>query len=67
LTLVRQRSISAHNAAIAPLALSLAFLSSNFAPVLKYNFPYVAMLLLVLVLWRTVPFLRGEGRATKAA
>jgi len=27
----------------------------------------VAMLLLVLVLWRTVPFLRGEGRATKAA
>lgn len=67
LILVRQGSISTYTGAIAPLALSLAFLSSNFAPVLKYNFPYVVMLLLVLVLWRTVPFLRGEGRATKAA
>jgi hypothetical protein len=67
LILVREGFLHAYDAAIAPLALSLAFLSSNFAPVLKYNFPYAVVLLLVLVLWRTATLFRGRERASKAA
>lgn len=67
LILVREGFLPARAAAIAPLALSLAFLSSNFSPVLKYNFPYAVVLLLVLVLWRTATLFRGRERASKAA
>jgi len=49
--LVRGGFLSTQKATLVPLALSIVFLFSNFAPVLKYNFPYLVMLLLVVVLY----------------
>ena len=51
LYLVRGGSLEIKKAALAPLGISVAFLFSNFAPILKYNFPYLTMLILVLALW----------------
>ena len=48
--LVRGRFLRAQNAALVPLGLSLAFLFSNFAPLLKYNFPILIEALFVLAL-----------------
>jgi hypothetical protein len=53
LIMVREGFLSASTAALVPLALSVALLLSNFTPVLKYNFPYLVMLLFVLTL--TIP------------
>jgi hypothetical protein len=51
LILVRGGFLPPQKAALVPLVLSLALLFSNFADVLKYNFPYVVMLLLALSLY----------------
>jgi hypothetical protein len=51
LLVVRGKFLSEQHVAFVPLALSVAFLFSNFAPILKYNFPYLAMLLFVLIFW----------------
>jgi hypothetical protein len=59
LGLVRGRFLEDCQAAHIPLALSLLLLFSNFAPITKYNFPYLIMLLLVLTLWIPGKFIRG--------
>jgi len=51
LILVRGGFLRARNAALVPLVFSMALLCSNFTPLLEYNFPYLVMLLLVVVLY----------------
>jgi hypothetical protein len=51
LALVRDGFLRAQRAALVPLVLSLAFLFSNFAPILKLNFPYLVMIFLGLALY----------------
>jgi len=61
LLLVRGEFLNMRKAALVPLALSLALFFSNFADVLKFNFPYVVMLLLVLGLCFPGMILRGKA------
>jgi hypothetical protein len=51
LILIRGGFLPPQKAALIPLVVSLTLLFSNFADVLKYNFPYVVMLLLALSLY----------------
>jgi len=60
LVLVRSGFLRAQTAALVPLGLSLVLLFSNFVDVLKYNFPYLVMLLLVLTLYFPGVFFRGK-------
>jgi hypothetical protein len=62
LILVREGYLRAQKAALIPLALSLAFLLSNFAVILKLNFPYLVMLLLGFALY--LPGLLFRGKAS---
>ena len=60
LLLVRNGFLHSQHAALLPLALSLALLVSNFALVLKLNFPYLIMLLLCLALYLPGVFFRSK-------
>jgi hypothetical protein len=60
LILVRGGFLPSQEAALIPLVVSLALLFSNFADVLKYNFPYVVMLLLALSLCFPGIIFRGK-------
>jgi hypothetical protein len=60
LLLVRGGFLHPQEAALIPLALSLALLFSNFAPALKLNFPYLIMLLLGVALYLPGIFFRGK-------
>jgi Glycosyltransferase family 87 len=60
LLLVRDGFLPSQQAALVPLALSLALLVSNFALVLKLNFPYLIMLLLGLALYLPGVFFRRK-------
>jgi hypothetical protein len=51
LVLVRGGYIRALDASIALLTVSLAFLFGSLVPVLKYNLPYIVMILIVLITW----------------
>jgi hypothetical protein len=51
LVLVRGGFLRPRDAGLIPLGVSLVLLFSNLVPALKYNFPYLVMLLLILVLW----------------
>ena len=59
--LVRGRFLASSKAALVPLVLSLALLFSNFALVLKLNFPYLVMLLLILALYFPGFIFRGKA------
>ena len=65
LVLVRGGFMSTRKAAHLPLAVSLALLFSNFTPILKLNFPYLIMLLLVLALYLPGFILRGKKRSNE--
>ncbi len=58
--MVREGFLQMRKAALVPLALSLAFLFSNFAPILKLAFPYLVMLLLGVALYFPGSFFRGK-------
>jgi hypothetical protein len=60
LALVRGGFLRAQKAALIPLVLSMALLFSNFAAVLEYAFPYLVMLLLVVVLYIPGVVFRGK-------
>jgi hypothetical protein len=51
LILARGGYLRPRDAGLVPLAVSLALLFSNLIPLLKYNFPYLVMLFLILVFW----------------
>ncbi len=70
LALVRSGFLYTHQAAIVPLALSVALLFSNFVSALEYNFPYLIMLLLVVVLYTPSVIFhssKNQNRSDKAA
>ena len=60
LLLVRGRSLGSQEAALVPLALSLALFFSNFIDALKFNFPYLVMILLALALYFPGVIFRGR-------
>jgi hypothetical protein len=61
LLLERDGFLHSQEAALLPLALSLALLFSNFALALKLNFPYLIMLLLGVALYFPDIFFRGKA------
>jgi len=64
--LVRGGFVRAGKAALVPLALSLALLFSNFAPILKLNIPYLVMLLLVIALYFPSSIFHGKANANQS-
>ncbi|MGB8214237.1 MAG: glycosyltransferase family 87 protein [Anaerolineales bacterium] len=64
LVLVRGKFLHAQNAALIPLVLSVALLFSNFLDILKYNFPYLVMLLLVIALLLPGLLFRSKEHST---
>ena len=65
LILVRGSFLHEQTAALIPLVLSLVLLLSNSALVLKYNLPYLVMLLLVLILWVPGALFRPREKSNK--
>jgi hypothetical protein len=65
--LVRGGFLPPQKAALIPLVVSLAFLFSNFADVLKYSFPYVVMLLLALSLYFPGFIFRGKESSRESS
>ncbi len=52
MNLETKKYLKLHNAALLPLGLSLVLLFSSLVPILKYNFTFLIIILITLLLWR---------------
>jgi hypothetical protein len=64
LVLAREKFLEERTAVLLPLGFSLVLLFSNFLPVLKFNLPYLVMLLLGLALWHPEKLLPARSPAS---
>ena len=60
---VGEKYLADKDVALLPLGLSLILLFSNFPPILKFNLPYLVVILLILVLWFPEKFLHRSTRS----
>jgi hypothetical protein len=62
---VREKYLAEKDVTLLPLGLSLILLFSNFLPILKFNLPYLVVILLILMLWFPEKFLRRSARSAE--